>query len=433
MTEEEYLRMMEAANSPRSGMLGGNINVPAFPSLTPEQQAMASQPAMRSRGQGIVGAIGGLLGNLGRAVGPGLQQASRAIYGDDEITRLRRQNAFQAMTLNPNQALITSNAAQIQRLQDQELLNQMGMVGAEQIRDPRLKALVQQGVITAKDALTIEYRAPSQIEQMMQLYQRDPNAFREYAEAGMFGAQPGGQSPYETQAAGSLNTAFDTLNANAVASRAMINDLQRFVRAVGDMPTGPGTKTAATILEVAERFGLPIDEDMLAKAQTIEAAAGNMVAQQLRLNKGPQTDFDARFQATIMPNLGTTTQANNEIDKYLTSKNQIEISLGNIANSSRTYNFDQDKELYRDVQEYATNIPAAIDDESGNWEYFSEFRLKYMAQNRSATEQDVFNAWKEKSDRAQNIEMQPFPTPAPTANLGDIQKQIDEELRRRGL
>ena len=362
-----------------------------------------------------------------------LSQIGRAIYGEDDITRLRRQNAFQAMTLNPNQALITSNAAQIQNLQEKELLKQMGMVGAEQIRDPRLKALVQQGAITAKDALTIEYRAPSQIEQMMQLYQRDPNAFREYAEAGMFGAQPGGQSPYETQAAGSLNTAFDTLNANAIASRAMINDLQRFVRAVGDMPTGPGTKTAATIRDVAARFGLPVDEDMLAQAQTVEAAAGNMVAQQLRLNKGPQTDFDARFQATIMPGLGTTTQANNEIDKYLTSKNQIEISLGNIANSSRTYNFDQDRELYRDVQGYATNIPAAIDDESGNWEYFSEFRLKYMAQNRSATEQDVFNAWLEKSARAQNIERQPLPTPAPTGNYGDFQRQVDRELERRGV
>jgi hypothetical protein len=78
------------------------------------------QAPVGQRAQGIVGAIGGLLGGIGRAVGPGLQQASRAIYGDDEMTRLRRQNAFQAMTLNPNQALITSNAAQIQNLQERQ-------------------------------------------------------------------------------------------------------------------------------------------------------------------------------------------------------------------------------------------------------------------------------------------------------------------------
>lgn len=86
------------------------------------------QAPVGQRAQGIVGAIGGLLGGLGRAVGPGLQQASRAIYGPDEITRLRRQNAFQAMTLNPNQALITSNAAQIQNLQEQQLA--MGQANA---------------------------------------------------------------------------------------------------------------------------------------------------------------------------------------------------------------------------------------------------------------------------------------------------------------
>lgn len=80
------------------------------------------------RAQGIVGAIGGLLGKLGGAVGPGLRQVSSAIYGNDDITRLRRQNAFQAMTLNPNQALITSNAAQIKNLQDQRLA--MGQANA---------------------------------------------------------------------------------------------------------------------------------------------------------------------------------------------------------------------------------------------------------------------------------------------------------------
>jgi len=86
------------------------------------------------RAQGIVGAIGGLLGGLGRAVGPGLQQASRAIYGDDEITRLRRQNAFQAMTLNPNQALIAANQRQMEYLQGQELLKGQASRTAQWLR-----------------------------------------------------------------------------------------------------------------------------------------------------------------------------------------------------------------------------------------------------------------------------------------------------------
>lgn len=63
-----------------------------------------------------------------------LSQIGRAIYGDDEITRLRRQSAFQAMTLSPNQALITSNAAQIKNLQDQELLRKQASAFAEYLR-----------------------------------------------------------------------------------------------------------------------------------------------------------------------------------------------------------------------------------------------------------------------------------------------------------
>jgi len=128
MTEEEYLQMMMAQGGSQGGLLGGGYSPPSFPSVTPEQQAMVNQPPVRPRGQGIVGAIGGLLGGLGRAVGPGLQQASRAIYGDDDITRLRRQNAFAAMTLNPSQALITGNTAQIQNLQERQLA--MGQANA---------------------------------------------------------------------------------------------------------------------------------------------------------------------------------------------------------------------------------------------------------------------------------------------------------------
>lgn len=427
MTEEEYLRMMEAVNSPASGLLGGNVNVPAFPSLTPEQKAI-----VRPRAQGIVGAIGGLLGGLGRAVGPGLQQASRAIYGDDEMTRLRRQNAFQAMTLNPNQALITANAAQIQNLQEQELLKEMGRAGAGQITDPRLRALVEQGVITTKDALTIQYRNPTQLQQMLDLHEKDPEQFRRLAEAGMFGAQPG-QTPYEAAAAESMNAAFEGIAANAVASRGMINDLQNFARAVGDLPTGPGAKTISDLRQIGARFGLPVNEELLSQTQTVEAAAGAMVAQQLRMNKGPQTDFDARFQATIMPGLGTTNKANEEISKYLTSKGQIDISLANAANANRTYNFDQDTAVLQNIQDYSANIPAAIDDKSGNWEYFSEYRLRYMAENRSATEQDVIKAWLERANEMQGIQREPAPVPQPSGSPA-IQlnmQAIEAELARR--
>lgn len=425
MTPEQYLQLVDAK---RPGLLSGGYNPPAMPGVTPQQRQMLQnqpQAPVRPRAQGI---LGGIMGAL--------QGAGKAIYGDDDITRLRRQNAFQAMTLNPNQALITSNAAQIQRLQDQELLMEMGRAGASQITDPRLKALVEQGVISVKDALTIQYRNPTQFQQMMDLYERDPEAFENYAKSGMFGA-PVGQGPYATAAAGSMDEAFSNLAANATASRGMINQLQNFTRAVGDMMTGPGTKTIGKLSEFAAQFGLPVNTEMLSQFQTIEAAAGAMVAEQLRLNKGPQTDFDARFQATIMPGLGTTNEANEQINKYLTSKSQVDVSLANVANANRTYDFDRDKAVIQEVQNYSANIPAAIDDKTGrNWEYFSDFRIKYMAENRGASDQDVIEAWLQKAREAQGIDRPTMPEPASppaggTINADNLLQLIQNELNRR--
>ena len=178
MTEEEYLQMMLAQSGQQGGLLGGGYSPPSFPSVTPEQQAMANQSPVRTRGQGIVGAIGGLLGGLGRAVGPGLQQASRAIYGDDDTTRLRRQNAFQSMTLNPNQALITSNAAQIQNLQEQKLARSQANQTAEYLRGVGKHAeadLIENNPDLAPTVLAPEFRAGNAFAPKM-----DPNTGEYY-------------------------------------------------------------------------------------------------------------------------------------------------------------------------------------------------------------------------------------------------------------
>ena len=211
MTEEEYLQMMLAQSGQQGGLLGGGYSPPSFPSVTPEQQAMANQSPVRTRGQGIVGAIGGLLGGLGRAVGPGLQQASRAIYGDDDTTRLRRQNAFQSMTLNPNQALITSNAAQIQNLQEQKLARSQASEIAEYLRGVGKHAeadLIENNPELAPTVLAPEFRAGNAFAPRM-----DPNTGEYYVtritptgeveilKTGQFGETPEkeGQRELQTQ------------------------------------------------------------------------------------------------------------------------------------------------------------------------------------------------------------------------------------------
>lgn len=125
MTPEQYLQLVDAKPP---GLLSG-YNPPPFSGLTAQQQQkLQSQPQapVRPRAQGI---LGGIMGAL--------QGAGKAIYGDDDITRLRRQNAFQAMTLNPNQTLIASNAAQIQRLQErQDIANRSAQMASILRRSP---------------------------------------------------------------------------------------------------------------------------------------------------------------------------------------------------------------------------------------------------------------------------------------------------------
>jgi len=210
MTEEEYLQMMMAQGGSQGGLLGGGYSPPSFPSVTPEQQAMVSQSPVRTRGQGIVGAIGGLLGGLGRAVGPGLQQASRAIYGDDEITRLRRQNAFAAMTLNPNQALITSNAAQIKGLQEQDLATASAADIAEYLRGRGRHAeaaLVERNPELASTVLAPEFRAGNTYAPQMDpktgeyyVTRVTPTGEVEILKTGQFGETPETEGQRELQA-----------------------------------------------------------------------------------------------------------------------------------------------------------------------------------------------------------------------------------------
>ncbi|MEL0099788.1 MAG: hypothetical protein VW907_09555, partial [Opitutae bacterium] len=86
-----------------------------------------------------------------------------------------------------------------------------------------------------------------------------------------------------------------------------------------------------------------------------------------------------------------------------------------------------------DIRNYEQNTPAAIDDKSGEWEYFHEFRLRYMTENRSASDQDVVEAWLKKANEAQGIQREPAPVPqpigSPTIQLN--MQAIENELARR--
>ena len=358
------------------------------------------------RAQGIVGAIGGLLGGLGRAVGPGLQQASRAIYGDDEITRLRRQNAFQAMTLNPNQALITSNAAQIQKLQERELLKEQGRAAANVLTagvegvDPmrqQISAMVSQGLITPNQGLALLSKNPTNIDQILSM---SPEALKKLQDIGYFASMPGQQweqAQYQTY----VNRQQE-LRANAIGSRNLINDISNVALLLSRIPeTGPQEQTKQDFRAFFRKFQMPVDEEALSNAQSLQAAVTRLVAQELRKNKGPQTDFDAIFLATTLPGLGTSEQANADILQYMMAQNELITSLSDIANV--TGNFDVVSGAVNMADDLASKAPTFILGENASPVYFTEFKDAYKKENPNGSAAEMLNDWILLADRSRSV------------------------------
>ncbi len=180
---------------------------------------------------------------------------------------------------------------------------------------------------------------------------------------------------------------------DAKAARQLKNGLIRFQSAmagIGD--TGPSAAQAKTIREFFGRFGYPIDDDALADAQKLDQSTKMMVAEQLRMNKGPQTDFDAKFTMEYMPGLATVTEANREAVRYLSSVTRLKQLFGSKANM--TY----DQADFRSMNSYLTDLdnkyyetPAVLQSSGGSWVTFEEFYKD--AKKDRLSDDEILDEW----------------------------------------
>ena len=67
--------------------------------------------------------------------------------------------------------------------------------------------------------------------------------------------------------------------------------------------TGRWQDTKKVLMQYGASLGFDIDEASLASKESVDMAAKSMIAEQLRMNLGPQTDFDAQFTAEYMPSI----------------------------------------------------------------------------------------------------------------------------------
>lgn len=170
----------------------------------------------------------------------------------------------------------------------------------------------------------------------------------------------------------------------------------RMNRALDFTDTGREEANRQAIRTMLDGFGLSglIDETAYANAASFNAAANALVAEELRANKGPQTDFDARFAQTYIPGLSNPKEANREILKYGQSTAQIKKLLGIMATRIRPGSGNVFEEM-EEVNNYALTVPNVVVRADGTVVHFYDF----YRQNRTAEVSDLFEAWTTYADR----------------------------------
>ena len=146
----------------------------------------------------------------------------------------------------------------------------------------------------------------------------------------------------------------------------------------------------------AGSIGFPIDKIQLGREQSVTAAARQMVADQLRMNKGPQTDFDAKFAETYLPGFGKTEEANNALISYLKSTNQLNVIYANLMGDVAGNGYDNERKVISEIRNLRLNVPA-VAKKDGKWIQFSTYYDTIKSQDSSISDREILTEWKKRA------------------------------------
>ena len=309
----------------------------------------------------------------------------------DREWRLRKMLAINSMRLNPDDSLAAGAREELKDIRARK----GSSVTADRLRQmgrPNLAALVEAGQLTGKEAMALALKQPTELSQIMELYKNNPEQLRALAQMGVFGGDVDmGQGDYLKALAGSFNKKLEGYDERATNARNLLNGLQEVSRLLGVTDTGRFQETKLAWAETLQRFGFDVDTAGIGDMQALRAATNQLVAQELRKNKGPQTDFDAEFTGRFLPGLGQTQQANEQIIKYLSSTQRLELVLGNMAQDALTGKFDVDRKNLQKIDKLKRNAPAVIPTEQGGYVHFATFYQNAINQGKNDVE--IMEAW----------------------------------------
>jgi len=319
---------------------------------------------------------------------PGFGEQVKNFFGNEE-NMLRLAMAFNTMRMEPDQQLAAYAAKRLETLQARKMSAEFAPLLA---KNPELQGLVAAGAITAKDALSLMYKNPTQLSQMMDLYKKNPAQFKELAKAGAFGGQVDqGQGKWMDEQAKSVIGRADVIREAGTQSRNYMNQISRFESIFEGAETGPYEQRMQALREFGASIGMDVNDVKLGQGQSLNAAAFDMIAQQLRMNKGPQTDFDAEFTSRFLPSLGNTEEANRQIINYLKSVNLLQGIYGNMV-TGLSEDFGEARGTVSSTERLSMNTPA-VANINGQWVQFSE--VYEAGRARGMSPEEILEDWRQ--------------------------------------
>ena len=308
---------------------------------------------------------------------PSFMDKAGDFFNEERMARMTI--ALNSMRLNPDPNIAKSMENKLELMRKSKGRNATVTKLREKGRNDLADA-VESGAMKATDAWTLAFKAPSAFQEKLDFIKgKTPEEVKKYKDLGILGGgvnvNMGDNDYYKAirQDTAEMQKQYRERGESARSSLNAFNELTKALDNFGE--TGPQENTIQGIRELAASVGLSglIDEDRLSDGQYLIATKNRMVAEQLRMQKGPQTDFDAEFAGTYIPGLGTSTEANTALMNYSKSVSTQQLLLSKLVSSARMTNPDSAMRIIAKADALALDSPAAMKGKGGKWTTFIEF------------------------------------------------------------
>jgi hypothetical protein len=323
---------------------------------------------------------------------PGILNSIKGFLGDEE-KMLRLAMAFNTLRMRPDAGLQQFASERIKTLSAARgatsTVNYLIQQGRQDLADA-----VSSGTITPKEALSLIKK--TSLQEKMELFQTDPELASKMAQAGLFGGDVDmGAGKWWDNIAQYTSEQIKQYNEAGSAASNLGRELDVISSQLAQIgETGPSAELKAGLQEFFQKFGVDIGAADLSSAQSLQAATRRLVSQELRLNAGPQTDFDAQYAESYIPSLGKMTQANQQMLEHMRSSNQIKQILAQMARQAQLAdNPQQARKMVNEIDDLSMRTPSVVKRKDGVWVTFDKFSK--LPEARGLTPRELLNEWVE--------------------------------------